>query len=258
MNIFYFPILKTVARSFYLTICLLPKKLQEPIALAYLLARASDTLADRDLPSYTRADDDLIRLIPSLFKEFNHPSRDPLEKDAIHLVWQRILEGQECDLQKFSSQSSPVILSREELSRYLYLVAGSVGEFWTTLAAHHLPCFARAPLPSMREWGIDYGKGLQLTNILRDRHEDAAHGRFYCHEDHVEQLHEEALYYLSQGRCYIDGLRPGRFKMASALPLMLAVKTLSLLAKNPQASNVKVSRGMVYLSLLRSSIFLFR
>ena len=41
-------ILKDVSRSFYLSIRLLPKAMREPVSLAYLLARASDTLADTE------------------------------------------------------------------------------------------------------------------------------------------------------------------------------------------------------------------
>ena len=40
-------VLKGVSRSFYLTMRVLPKNLREPIGLAYLLARAADTIADR-------------------------------------------------------------------------------------------------------------------------------------------------------------------------------------------------------------------
>src|SRR5437660_10100423 len=39
-------ILRSVSRSFYLSIRLLPAQLREPIALAYLLARATDSVAD--------------------------------------------------------------------------------------------------------------------------------------------------------------------------------------------------------------------
>src|SRR6266536_5739877 len=39
-------ILRSVSRSFYLSIRFLPSQLREPIALAYLLARTTDTVAD--------------------------------------------------------------------------------------------------------------------------------------------------------------------------------------------------------------------
>src|SRR2546421_12341090 len=45
------PILRQVSRSFYVSILFLPQKLRDPVALGYLLARASDTIADTtDLP----------------------------------------------------------------------------------------------------------------------------------------------------------------------------------------------------------------
>src|SRR4051794_14638171 len=40
------PLLKSVSRSFYLSIRVLPARLREPVGLAYLLARATDTVAD--------------------------------------------------------------------------------------------------------------------------------------------------------------------------------------------------------------------
>ena len=39
-------ILRSVSRTFYLSVRILPKRLRDPVALAYLLARASDTVAD--------------------------------------------------------------------------------------------------------------------------------------------------------------------------------------------------------------------
>src|SRR4051795_7050362 len=48
-------LLQSVSRSFYLSIRFLPSGLQEPIGLAYLLARATDTIADTgDIPGSTR------------------------------------------------------------------------------------------------------------------------------------------------------------------------------------------------------------
>src|SRR4051812_40296353 len=48
-------ILSAVSRSFYLSIRLLPKKLRDPVSLGYLLARASDTIADTaEIPAALR------------------------------------------------------------------------------------------------------------------------------------------------------------------------------------------------------------
>ncbi len=40
------PVLRSVSRSIYISIRLLPPKLRHPIGLAYLLARATDSVAD--------------------------------------------------------------------------------------------------------------------------------------------------------------------------------------------------------------------
>src|SRR6201992_2784889 len=45
------PLLKGVSRSFYLTLRVLPTGMRDPIGLAYLLARAADTIADTSLIS---------------------------------------------------------------------------------------------------------------------------------------------------------------------------------------------------------------
>ena len=48
-------VLRRVSRSFYLSLRILPGSLREPIGLAYLLARAADTVADtRVLPRAER------------------------------------------------------------------------------------------------------------------------------------------------------------------------------------------------------------
>ena len=43
---FHGPLLRSVSRSFYLSLRILPVRLREPVALAYLLARTTDTVAD--------------------------------------------------------------------------------------------------------------------------------------------------------------------------------------------------------------------
>jgi farnesyl-diphosphate farnesyltransferase len=43
------PLLKGVSRSFYLTLRILPIGMRDPVGLAYLLARAADTIADTSL-----------------------------------------------------------------------------------------------------------------------------------------------------------------------------------------------------------------
>ena len=44
------PVLRSVSRSFYLSLRFLPRPLRDPLSLAYLLARATDSIADTPEP----------------------------------------------------------------------------------------------------------------------------------------------------------------------------------------------------------------
>ncbi len=55
-------LLKQVSRSFYLTLRVLPRSVRHPISLAYLLARASDTVADTRLIAISRRREGLQQL----------------------------------------------------------------------------------------------------------------------------------------------------------------------------------------------------
>jgi farnesyl-diphosphate farnesyltransferase len=64
-----------------------------------------------------------------------------------------------------------------DLDRYCYHVAGCVGEFWTDIAISNLPALRRWDPAGMREKGVRFGKGLQMTNVLRDIPQDLRKGR---------------------------------------------------------------------------------
>jgi farnesyl-diphosphate farnesyltransferase len=207
-------LLRSVSRSFYLSIRLLPAPLRRPITVAYLLARASDTLADTaglsaderwDLleiwsgaidgrlaapaaaariagsfrpEQHQPGERDLINALPQCLAWLDElPSADRAD---IRTVLRHIAYGQSLDIERFDAHSPPRALDTpEQLDEYTYLVAGCVGEFWTDLCFRHVPDFARLPRHEMRELGRGYGKGLQLVNILRDAGTDLACGRCY-------------------------------------------------------------------------------
>src|SRR5512139_2873440 len=59
-------LLKRVSRSFYLTLRILPPSIRKPIGLAYLLARASDTIADTRLIAVPRRSEALLQFRKSI------------------------------------------------------------------------------------------------------------------------------------------------------------------------------------------------
>ncbi len=209
------PLLKGVSRSFYLTLRVLPQGMRDPIGLAYLLARAADTIADTSLiPPAQR-----LELLLSLRAQINGaPDPHALariagevagqqaqtdektlleslgpalavlsqlsapDRAAVRGVVTTLTEGMEFDLRTFPDESSGRIVALREwpaLDRYTYLVAGCVGEFWTKMTSAHLPGLLTEREDTMSERGIRFGKALQMTNVLRDCGRDLRIGRCY-------------------------------------------------------------------------------
>jgi farnesyl-diphosphate farnesyltransferase len=184
--------------------------MREPVSLAYLLARTSDTIADctaaaerksgwlrsfeealagaeggdfQGLADHTSATGEklLIRHVPELIAAFQSCPKET--RDMIEQVVRTIISGQSLDLSRFceATMDHPKALaSREELDDYTWRVAGCVGEFWTRIGIHTLgEGFSRANPDLLCEAGIRYGKGLQIVNIIRDLGGDLRQGRCY-------------------------------------------------------------------------------
>lgn len=295
------PVLRSVSRSFYLTIRMLPAMLREPVGLAYLLARASDTIADASGAPVSSRIQHLaafhgmirsgkpVRLAALQFAITPpHPGEAALirhlgaclemlraqpafDRAAIVAVMEKIIHGQAGDLEWFGHTGEVRALpDAAALERYTYHVAGSVGEFWTGLCAHHLPDYSRLPLPELSALGVEFGKGLQLVNILRDLPADLRDGRCYLPASELppdllaspeaaqpvfDRWWKQAGVWLDSGRRYIAAIRPARIRAGCFLPWHLGVKTLDLLREQPPlktAAKVRVSRGTVRAGLLRA------
>lgn len=214
-------LLRQVSRSFYTTLRVLPGAVRRQIGLAYLLARATDTIADTTLvpPEQRLA---ALRLLrerilglhqkPLDFGQFadrqgSAGERALLERveevlavlagfaardqQLVREVLQIITSGQELDLTRFAGASAENIAALKtdsELDDYTYRVAGCVGEFWTKICRAHL--FPAAPLDDTRLLadGVRFGKGLQLVNILRDLPADLRQGRCYLPAEKLQGI----------------------------------------------------------------------
>jgi farnesyl-diphosphate farnesyltransferase len=308
------PILRSVSRSFYLSLRFLPKKLRKPLGLAYLLARATDTIADTaEVPVISRtnmlskvqavikgqspqdavadvilelaplqeneAERNLIEALPDCFAFLNRlPEEDRCD---IREVLGKITKGQTLDVSRFGDSSEPRALATDiELHEYTYLVAGCVGEFWTRLCFRHLRDFADWPESEMLELGNQYGRGLQLINILRDAPSDLHAGRCYFPIQELEEIgldpahilidpgrfefvlekwREEAQRGLTAGINYVHAIRNRRIRGATALPALIGARTLALLrAAGPTELHrkIKVPREEVRAMIFRLLITL--
>ena len=258
-------LLKRVSRSFYLTLRLLPREVRGTLSLAYLLARASDTIADTcTAPVETRAGlllglpevwspslsapgahGELLAALPELLTVW----KSSPDREEIGNVWRKILEGQVFDLRRFGGNATAP-LTPEELDRYTYLVAGCVGEFWTDICFKHVGNYSTASLETMRSLGKRFGQGLQLVNILRDRQSDASTGRIYIPPERFVPEMEIARRSLDAGASYASAVRPRLLRASCALPMQLGRSTLDLVAKYPGNHRVKVPRHRVWTALV--------
>jgi farnesyl-diphosphate farnesyltransferase len=224
-------ILRSVSRSFYLSIRFLPGQLRGPIALAYLLARSTDSVADTpEISNLVRIEalkmlsdgiqgqasrDVVVDLIASFVPlQANKSERALLESlpDCLHwleqieqadrndirVVLDKITRGQMLDLERFDNPKEIRALgTAADLDEYTYLVAGCVGEFWTRLCFRHVPNFASLSEDEMLALGKRYGTALQLINVLRDAGADLRAGRCYFPEYELNAAHLTALQILS-------------------------------------------------------------
>jgi farnesyl-diphosphate farnesyltransferase len=206
-------VLKGVSRSFYLSLRFLPGPMRKPASIAYLLARASDTIADSAaIPAAERITflDEYARQVAGQSDAAPWPVRlidgtpDAREKRLLECHVQSlaafrtldakvislirdvvaiIISGQKLDLERFGDPVSGGISALPDdaaLDDYAWRVAGCVGEFWTKLGFATLgEGFSKAPESEMLAIGIEYGSGLQLVNILRDLPADLRAGRCY-------------------------------------------------------------------------------
>ena len=234
-------ILKQVSRSFYLTLAVLPASLRGPVSLAYLLARAADTIADTriihwtdrlryldlfrtelDCPTVSRlseiagsltgpqripAERDLLARLPECFRLFRALRED--DRARIRSLLLALTHGMQEDLRTFpgeSHESLAALESRADLERYTYYAAGCVGEFWTDMTMAHCPALRHWDATAMRRRGMHYGQGLQMTNVLRDLAHDFQMGRCYLPRQDLTKLGLAPNDLLDPGA--VDRLRP--------------------------------------------------
>lgn len=199
-------ILRDVSRAFYLTLRVLPGRVGEPVGLAYLLARAADTLADspglppevrlahllefraqvagpaspevlealrREARGATAGEDALLEALPQAMALLE--AQEAWDRAEVRRIVDTLTRGMELDLETFPG----ALATAGDLDRYTYLVAGCVGEFWTRETMAHTPALRPCDRERMVDLGVRFGKALQLTNILRDLPKDLAMGRCY-------------------------------------------------------------------------------
>lgn len=305
-------VLKSVSRSFFLTLKVLPADVRDQVGLAYLLARAADTIADTDLIERDRRlhyltrfrawimeptrERDVVREIQTALLASSSRSGErvllerledcrgileafsPEDQGLVREVLATLTLGMVKDLTVFpgsTAQTLTALKALEDLDQYTYDVAGCVGDFWTRMMCAHRKALRGWDVEAMATIGIRFGKGLQLTNVLRDTATDLRRGRCYIPEELLAEagltpgdlldpgalpkfrpvlmrLLRIAVDHLDHGWLYTMAIprQEVRLRLACVWPILIAIKTLQRVSVSSDLLNpdvtLKVTRGEIY------------
>ncbi|HEX9154034.1 MAG TPA: squalene/phytoene synthase family protein, partial [Nitrospira sp.] len=218
----------------------------------------------------------LLERLEDCFKLFQGFS--PEDRRRLQRLMTTLTQGMEMDLTAFpgkSAENLTALKTLDDLDRYTYYVAGCVGEFWTDLMCAHRRALSSWKVREMSEVGVRFGKGLQLTNIVKDVAHDLQKGRCYVPEpllsdaglkphDLLDQrnlprfrpvlskLVRMALEHLDQGWLYTMAIPryETRLRLSCMWPILSAGESLKLVMSSPDLLNpavkVKIPRSKVY------------
>jgi farnesyl-diphosphate farnesyltransferase len=305
--------LPRVSRTFALCIRLLPPALEHPVLVAYLLCRIADTVEDSGaldaatkvhlLRAFRDALDEPVDADPdgrvaALRATFDEPASDderlarsaetalrefarlPAAERAIVRPWvQEMCDGMAEFARLGAGGGVHALDSVAALERYCYYVAGTVGHLLTGLFLHHAPGVAPARRAELERLATSFGLGLQLTNIVKDVHDDRSRGwsfvpRDLCDgagvapEQLLDAAHRAAALrvlraLVEKARAHLDDAiryctllprRPVGMRAFCLTSVYFAIRTLALAERDPRllepGHKLKITRGAVYRSLL--------
>ena len=176
-------IAKKSKSSFYYAFNLLPAEQRDAMNTVYAFCRQTDDIVDEgsiaDELKYERLRKWRIELEKSLnghsdYQIINKLSKT-IQKFNIPLEpFFDLLKGMEMDLQKKR------YLTFDDLRTYCYHVASTVGLMCIEIFGYRHP--------SAKDFAVNLGIALQLTNILRDVKKDADNGRIYLPKEDMEKF----------------------------------------------------------------------
>mgnify|MGYP006330900263 FL=1 len=164
--------------SFYYAFNLLPEDKRDAMNTVYAFCRKTDDIVDENSDSTDLKYEKLRRWRIEFEKSFSGHSEFTLlnklgttiSKFNIPLdPFFELIKGMEMDLQKDRYKSF------EDLQLYCYRVASTVGLMCIEIFGYKHP--------STKQFAVDLGIALQMTNILRDIGKDAKNGRIYLPQE---------------------------------------------------------------------------
>jgi phytoene synthase len=230
--------------NFYYSFLFLPRRKRQAIYALYAFCRTVDDAVDQGMAAPSEQRRILAEWRLELARAFEGRPTQPI---ALHLAevvrtfpvqrqhLETILDGVEMDIEKRRYASF------DELFEYCYRVAGAVG-----LACIEVFGYTDA---RARDYAINLGVALQLTNILRDLRTDAERGRIYLPQDEIRRFgysEEELL----QGRQTPAFLALMRFQADRAHAYYRAARSARPAADRRRLIAAEIM-GRIYHALLR-------
>ncbi|MEK7414704.1 MAG: phytoene/squalene synthase family protein [Planctomycetota bacterium] len=297
--------LPKVSRTFAACINLLPPPLDHHVLVAYLLCRIADTI--EDAPALTA--DEKRRLLAHFRSQLDEggPDSDTLQQafSAGTTDDEQLTRDAQRTLREFRDFPSNVraairpwvqemcagmagfaamqphpdrfqaLEQVDDLDRYCWYVAGTVGHMLTDLFRIHSPRITQPRYQRLKAHATDFGLGLQLVNIIKDVADDRRRGwsfvpRQLCLNNGVDPEHlldpananasrqalgaliAKARGHLDRALDYCTELPRTEYRMRRfcLTPLYFAIRTLALAQRDQRlldpAHKVKISRREVY------------
>lgn len=214
-TIFCLEMLPQVSRTFAPTIRMLPRPLNLPVTVAYLLCRIADTVEDEhalnkeqkrqyllEFSQIFTGDSQTSRLkflahikgvpdhnrdvflmknlgrVMNVFDSFSLDVQKLIGTWVVEMTMGMIKFAQEKGKRKFQ-----FLKSMKDLDEYTYYVAGTVGHLLTSLFAHFSSKITPVVRQRLDKFSESFGKGLQLVNIIRDMNTDLKRGQSYIPDE---------------------------------------------------------------------------
>lgn len=254
--------LNATSRTFSIPIGRLPDGIRQAITSAYLCMRAIDEIEDHPTLDNV-AKTNLLQQVSHIFQAHHYDNQssigsmfsDTFEsyKVSLHPVTLRIGEWAEhaprelrpsiwnatasmADRMAFWTRANWRIETQADLDAYTYSVAGAIG----LLICETMSWYDGTQMS--RHAAIHFGRGLQVTNIARNRLDDLTRGvDFYPRGWNDADVRQYATHWLRLTSDYAQSLPEAPFSYFIKIPLALAEGTLEALARG----DTKLSRSEV-------------
>ena len=175
-------LVKAARTNFYYAFVFLPKEKREAIFAAYAFSRHTDDIVD-DAPSPEQAKKEINNWRKELNACYHGTPTHPIALQLQHILqnfsipqtyFSDLIDGVEMDLTQNRYQTFA------DLYQYCYRVASVVGLICIEIFGYHNP--------QTKDYAINLGLALQLTNIMRDVHTDYQINRIYLPQEDLLQF----------------------------------------------------------------------